>query len=69
MLRRDNLLNIRKKRAVSLNLLSNGKLSGCLEAITLFLCSRVSGLNKSRLFAGHVHLRPVEKSTVEGEDT
>jgi hypothetical protein len=62
------LLNIKKKSAVSLNLLSNGKLSGCLEAVTLFFCSHVSELNKPRLLASHVHLRPVLKLTVEDED-
>ena len=63
------MLNIRKKMAVSFSLLSNGKLSGCLEAVTVFFCSGVSEPNKPRLFAAHAHLRPVEKLTVEGEDT
>ena len=64
-----NLLNIKKKSAVSLNLLPNVKLSGCLKAVTLFSCSGVFEFNKPILFASNVHLRPVERLTVEGEDT
>ena len=59
------MLNI----AVSLRLLPSGKLSGCLKAVTLFSCSIVSELFKLRLFVSHVHLRPVLKIKVEGEDT
>jgi hypothetical protein len=62
-------VNIKKKSAVSLKLLSNGKLSGCLKAITLFSCSSVPELNKPTLFASNVHLRPAERLTVKGETT
>jgi hypothetical protein len=65
----DNLLNIKKKTAVSLNFLPEGKLSACLKNNALFFWSRVSELVKLRFFSSHVHLKTVEKSTVKGEDT
>ena len=62
------MLNIKKKTAVPLNLLSDAKLSGRLEALALFSCSGVSELNEPKLFTSHVLLRPVLKYTVENED-
>ena len=70
--KRDNLLNFKKKTAVPLNLLSNGKLSECLKGKNVFFWSHVSGFNQSKLWknqAFHVHLKPAQKITVEGEVT
>jgi hypothetical protein len=66
------LLNFKKKTAVSLNLLSNGKLSEYLKGKNVFFWSHVSGVNQPTLLenqAFHVHLRPAQKITVEGEVT
>jgi len=70
--KRDNLLNFKKKTAVSLNLLSNGKLSECLKGKNVFFWSHVSGFNQPKLLESqvfHVHLKTAQKITVEGEVT
>jgi hypothetical protein len=70
--KRDNLLNFKKKTDVSLNLLSNGKLSEYLNGKNVFFWSHVSGFNQPKLLesqAFHVHLKLAQKITVEGEVT
>jgi hypothetical protein len=61
----NNLMNIKKISAIPLNILSNAELPKSLTSKSSFLCLPVSRL-KSQF---HVHPKPAQNSTVEGEDT
>ncbi len=67
----DNLLNFQKNTDISLKALSWGRISGCLESKTNFLCLPVSTRKKNVFLENQIfriHLKPsVTRKTVEGE--
>ena len=70
--KRDNLLNFKKKTAVSLKLLSNGKLSEYLKGKNVFFMVTCFWVSPTRIIGKpsfHVHLKPAQKITVKGEVT